>query len=180
MSVEFHIYPDPLLVANRLDSTAREILEDPGPMLSSLGLLQASIERAFIEQGPGWDPWSLSYAESMGRRKHGPLPGQDSILIREAVLFESVSDGGNYEIGHDHIAWTGEAAPDYSGFHLEGTEKMPERNFLRVDDIAQEAIHEEWSHWLYDIVEEIATSVAAFSRSGEFIGYRGARGRFVG
>src|SRR4029077_7358521 len=118
MPTEIHIsiHPDPLLVANRLDHMGREIETDEGPMGSSLDVLIASVDRSFADEGPGWEPWSLSYADSVGR-PHGPLPDQEGILIRTAELLAAATDPSNYAVTHDEITWDGEAAPNYANYH---------------------------------------------------------------
>jgi hypothetical protein len=145
--IEVHIYPDPLLVAAEMDLAADMIDTEEGPMLDSLGILMASIDRAFARQGPGWEPWTLSYAKSRGEA-HGPLLDQETILMRTLVMAGSVEDPANYDVTHDSIAWTGAAAPDYTDYHLTGTSKMAERNFLRIDAIAKALIGEAWTEWL--------------------------------
>lgn len=172
MSIEVNIYPDPLIVADAMYAAAAEIDGEEGPMFDSLDILMSSIERAFIEQGPGWEPWSESYAMSMGHG-HGPRLGQDSILIRDGSLIGSTQDPDNYTISHDSIEWNGSSAPDYAEFHLTGTSKMPERNFLVVDEVAQEDILSVWASWLQDKMQTISNVTF---RGGAF---RDPLGRFA-
>ena len=146
--IEISIYPDPMLIAAELDLAAKEIEIDPGPIIDSLGVLMASIEQTFMEQGPGWDAWSESYAASMGRRPHGPLLGQEMILIREADLLASTQDPANYVLSEDGIEWDGGASPEYWEYHQEGTSKMPARPFLRWTPNAVREIRALWTGWL--------------------------------
>jgi len=181
-TIEVGIHPDPLVVASALGHMADEVETDMGPMASSLAALMGSFERSFAEEGPGWAPWSESYAKSAGRRSHGPLPGQTEILTRTDDLRASMSDPLNYLVEFDKIEFTGEAMPGYGDFHLTGTFKMPQRFFLNIDDDAKEEIQQAWLDWLDRIIEDGVAAVEAFGGglfSGSFIGVRGAGGRFI-
>lgn len=151
-------------------------------MLDSLDALMASFERSFADEGPGWAPWSESYAASQGRRAHGPLPGQVQILTRTGDMRASAADPANYDIEFDKISWGGHAAPEYTDFHLEGTVKMPERSFLNVDEIADREVLGHWSHWMEGLVADTTAAIETFSGnlfSGSFLALRDAGGRFA-
>lgn len=107
------------------------------------------------EQGPDgqWKGWSSIYAEHMATiGKAGNKILQDSGRLRNSfrpgnMRFEGNALGGG--IVFFNPAQTSEGFP-YAAAHDEGGEKLPQREFMWLSEIAMEEIGEQTLAWLLD------------------------------
>jgi phage gpG-like protein len=123
--VEWH--PSPLLISEQLNELATLLEDMHVPLAASVEVVGRSFLQKFEDQGPGWAPWAESYANYAAAHNKG-------ILWQSGDLAESMTNEANYLIAENALFWTGGGAPYYWIFHHEGTVKMPQRDWIEIDE----------------------------------------------
>ena len=125
------------------------------------GVLQPSVEEAFASEGPGWAKLSPRTIEDRQRQGFSAGP----ILTRSDNLRNVATSKGIWHIdGQEGTAFVTELpGAEYGEYHITGTDIMPERNFLAVDDAMVDQ--------LQDIFEDfIAANAMKYVAGGTMLG----------
>ena len=171
--LEFHWFPNPLVVAEDIKAGAFAVNNLEIPMELSIVPAGDAMTRTFGEEGPGWAAWAESYAPfALAYPNVG-------ILWQTGDLLGSVADEANFVVTPRTLSWTGATSPDYWRFHEEGTSKMPARKFVGLDEIAIAEIYAIFGEYLDGIVSEMAGHGFTHAPTGRGSTIRGPGGRFA-
>lgn len=145
--LSFDWSPEPVVVAEDFYKSAAALENLEVPLTMSIPAVIGGIQQVFDEEGPGWAPWSESYAPYAQAHNSG-------ILDQSGALRGGATSEGSFAVVGDVLGFTGGAAPGYWVFHQEGTRRMPARPFVTLtpeSELAVLAIFEEWLATVVDI-----------------------------
>ena len=171
VTLSFTWIPEPQIMANQFYTWAGELEDFTIPLTDSVPTIAKDVEARFASEGPGWAPWSESYAES---EQHG-----ESILTRTGALRGHATSPDSYVVLPTMVYY--QALSQVDVFHQAGTSKMPARPFMGLSRGGEEVVMGIFARWLDGIFgAERLMPGESLVTAGSRVSIRGAGGRFVG
>jgi len=143
-SISIEWIPQPEIIAQAYFMVAGQAQQLGEPLMASTEIVAQEIEANFAAEGrpEAWAP--LSEATVLTRGSDGPILTLTGAL-RAAVTSPSAwsQSGGGSDVEAVLTDPTG-----YGGYHVEGTSRMPARDYTYVSDDALQGIDELFLNWI--------------------------------
>jgi hypothetical protein len=181
-------FPDPIVVAEQVDTMAAELTDMHNPLLRSLPGITKDVQHRFSVGGPGWAPWAVAGGEGPSGPYQRTYKGGASILIKDGDLFAHVGDESSYVVGPNTITYVPLREPaDVVTQQGSDVRNIYDRPFMGLDEEGIANVMIAFDIWMDGIIAGAGGSLTGLS-PGEAgviapgasrISIRGKGGRFI-